>query len=277
MTGTRLEAILSAVRRDLAVRMAEVPFEETAARARARGQGRSIRTFLRYGPGIIAEIKRASPSRGWIRKDLDAAATASAYARGGACAISVLTEGSFFGGSLEDLARACEASGEVPVLRKDFLLDEYMVAESRAHGADIVLLIVAVLGDGTTAMIRTAEGYGLEALVEVHDEEEMAIAAAAGATLIGINNRDLRTLSVDPGTAKRLLPLAPPAAVKVVESGISTPGEIRMYIELGADAFLVGESLVRAGDPARAIGELLGRDARRHDNEEFTGWNRRSC
>lgn len=259
MSPAGLAAILPAVRSDLAERKAAASFGEVCARARGRGPGRSLVRRLRSAPGIIAEIKRASPSRGWIRRDLDAAQTAADYARGGACAISVLTEGRFFRGSLDDLERVSAATGEVPVLRKDFVLDEYMVAESRARGADVVLLIVAVLGQGTAEMVRAAERFGLEALVEVHDEAEMGIAAGSGATLIGINNRDLETFAVDLDTARRLLPTAPRGALKVVESGISTADEIGDYRALGADGFLIGESLLRAGDAAPAIDRLLGR------------------
>jgi indole-3-glycerol phosphate synthase len=144
------------------------------------------------------------------------------------------------------------------VLRKDFILDEYMIAESRAFGADLVLLIVAVLGEETKGMIRTAAGFGMEALVEVHDEAEMELAIRSGATIIGINNRDLATLRVDLETSRRLLPLAPRNAVKVVESGISSPGDVRGYCALGADAFLVGETLVRSGDPEEAVRKMKG-------------------
>lgn len=261
MSAARLDAILDAVRTDLAHRKARETFGEVAARARARGRGRSIRTSLSSRPGVIAEIKRASPSRGWIRRDLDAAGAAAAYAAGGACAVSVLTERRFFGGSLEDLERAAAAAG-IPVLRKDFVLDEYMVAESRAHGADIVLLIVAVLGARTEEMVRAAREFGMDALVEVHDEAEMEVAASSGAALVGINNRDLRTFTVDLGTAARLLPLAPPGAIRVVESGIRRAGDVRELAALGADAFLVGEALVEAEDPAGAVGVLLRGAAR---------------
>jgi indole-3-glycerol phosphate synthase len=260
--ASHLEKILSGVRAELEARKAAAPFADVAERARQNARRRDIRDGLKEAPGIIAEIKRASPSRGWIRKDLDAAETARAYVRGGACAVSVLTEGRFFGGSLADLSSASRACGTVPALRKDFILDEYMIAESRAHGADLVLLIVAVLGKDTGRMIRAAGEFGLEALVEVHDEEEMKLAAGAGATIIGINNRDLSTLRVDPETSRRLLPLAPKNAVKVVESGISSPDQVRRFHALGADAFLVGEALVRSGDPGEAVRTIMGKSSR---------------
>ena len=261
MAATHLERIVAGVREDLEARKAAAAFPEVAARARANGSRRDIRARLGDGPGIIAEIKRASPSRGWIRKELDAARTASAYARAGACAISVLTERRRFGGSLADLEAASLASGDVPVLRKDFILDEYMLAESRAFGADLALLMVSVLGEGTGEMAGLARRYGLEPLVEVHDEAEMAVAAASGAAVIGINNRDLATLRVDLSVAERLLPLAPPGTIKVVESGISRPEEIARFRALGADAFLVGEALVGSADPGDAVRRLTGREA----------------
>ncbi|MBI5420430.1 MAG: indole-3-glycerol phosphate synthase TrpC [Deltaproteobacteria bacterium] len=253
-----LDKILQGVREELDKRKAALPFPEVEKRARQPRPRRDIRRGLGKGPGIIAEIKRASPSRGWIRKGLDAAATARAYMRGGACGVSVLTEGRFFGGSLADLSEASGACGSIPALRKDFVLDEYMLAESRAFGADLVLLIVAVLGKETGRMVREASGYGMEALVEVHDEAEMEIAARSGATLIGINNRDLKTLRVDLETSARLLPIAPGRAVKVVESGISSLSEVRRFHAMGADAFLVGESLAGSADPAEAIRALRG-------------------
>lgn len=256
MRSHHLREIVSAVRERLEERKAAVPSTEIAAMAQANRRLRNIRDFLGEGPGIIAEIKRASPSRGWIRKDLDAADTARSYAAGGACAVSVLTESRFFGGNLRDLSEASAASGDLPVLRKDFVLDEYMVAESRAYGADLVLLIVAVLGEKTGGMVRLAAEYGMEALVEVHDAGEMEIAAGSGATIVGVNNRDLASLRVDLKTAARLLPQAPPNAVKVVESGISSGADVRRFYEMGADAFLVGEAIVRSADAAEAIRKL---------------------
>ncbi len=259
MAPTHLERIVAGVREALDARRAAAPFPDMAARARANALRRDIRARLAgRRPGIIAEIKRASPSRGWIRKDLDAAGTAAAYARAGACAVSVLTEERRFRGSLADLEAASMACGQVPVLRKDFVLDEYMLAESRAFGADLVLLMVSVLGDGTAEMAALARSYGLEPLVEVHDEAEMAVAAAAGAGVIGINNRDLATLRVDLSVSERLLPLAPPGAIKVVESGISRRDEIVRFGAMGADAFLVGEALVGSTDPGDAVRRLAG-------------------
>ena len=259
MASSPLERILAGVREELKERKAAASFDKVAERARRNVRMRGFREGLRDAPGIIAEVKRASPSKGWIRKELDAAETARAYARGGACAVSILTENRFFVGSLADLASASDACGSVPALRKDFLLDEYMIAESRAWGADLVLLIVAVLGEATERMIRTAAEYGMEALVEGHDEAEMELSVRSGAAIIGINNRDLATLRVDLDTSRRLLPLAPRDAVKVVESGISSPGDVREFCGLGADAFLVGETLVRSGDPEEAVRKMTGK------------------
>jgi indole-3-glycerol phosphate synthase len=258
-TASHLDRILAGVREELEARKAAAPPADVAERARRIVRRRSLRVGQGEAPGIIAEIKRASPSQGWIRKELDAAEASRAYARGGACAVSVLTENRFFGGSLADLASASDACGSVPALRKDFLLDEYMIAESRAWGADLVLLIVAVLGERTERMIRTAAEYGMEALVEVHDEAEMELAVRSGAAIIGINNRNLSTLRVDLDTSRRLLPLAPQGAVKVVESGISSPDDVRRFHALGADAFLVGEMLVRSGDAEEAVRSLTGK------------------
>lgn len=266
--STHLDRILSGVRLDLESRKKQVPFDAVAEEARRNRRKRDIRMRLRDGPGIIAEIKRASPSRGWLRKDLDAAEATREYVSGGACAVSVLTEGRMFGGSLADLSASSGASGDVPVLRKDFLLDEYMVAESRANGADLVLLIVAVLGPGTARMMRLASEYGMEALVEVRTESEMDAAAEAGATIIGINNRNLETLRVDLFTSERLLSKAPKRAIKVVESGISSPADIRRFRGLGADAFLVGEALVRFGSLAEGVQSLLGAEVRPHPGAE---------
>lgn len=256
---TTLDAILAGVRGDLAARKAVVPFRIVAEAAGRNPNRRSLRLGPGDGPGIIAEIKRASPSRGWIARDLDAGRTAARYVRGGACAVSVLTEERCFKGSLRDLGDASAASGGVPVLRKDFVIDEYMLAESRAWGADLVLLIVAVLGDDTRRMVRLAKSHGLDPLVEVHDEAEMAVARDSGARLIGINTRNLKTLKVDLSVAKRLLPLAPSGATAIVESGIRTAEDVCRFAAQGARAFLVGESIVASGEPEEKIAALASR------------------
>jgi len=257
--GAHLERILAGVREELARRKSRVPMTELLGRAGDRGPARDLLSTLPGGIGIIAEIKRASPSRGWIRRDMDAPKAARAYLAGGAWAISVLTECRYFGGALADLTAVREACPGAVLLRKDFLLDEYMLAEARAHGADLVLLMVSVLGDRTGEMAALARRHALEPLVEVHDEAELGTAAAAGARLIGINNRDLKTLSVDLAVSERLLPLVPPGSVPVVESGISDPAQVRRLHALGARLFLVGETLVTSTDPADTIRRFVGK------------------
>lgn len=272
----RLGNIVASVRKELAERKKTVPISVLERLAARRRTPRSIRARLGDRPGIIAEIKRASPSKGWIRQDLDAARMAKVYEDAGACAVSVLTERHFFGGSLSDLDIASSSTGKAPILRKDFLLDEYMLLESRAHGADLVLLIVAVLGEGTRKMVRMATEYGLVPLVEVHNEPELAIAADAGAGIIGINNRDLATFRVDLRITERLLPRVPAGAIKVVESGIRTSSDLRRLAGLGADLFLIGEALVRSEDPARTIREFLKEANPQGPNKEGEEWKRKS-
>jgi indole-3-glycerol phosphate synthase len=205
---------------------------------------------------VIAEVKRASPSQGPIAPGLDAAAQATAYQRGGAAAVSVLTEPTRFAGSLDDLA-AVSATG-VSALRKDFIVDRYQIWEARAAGAAAVLLIVAALDDRTLAGLHDEAALaGLDALVEVHDVEEAARAAAIGARIVGVNARNLRTFEVDPEAFARLRASLPAQALAVAESGISTPEQVREAAACGADAVLVGESLVRAADPAAAVAALV--------------------
>jgi len=208
---------------------------------------------------LIAEFKRASPSAGVIRADLDPALVARRYRAGGASAVSVLTDGPFFSGSLDDL-RAVRTAVDLPVLRKDFILDPYQLLESRAVGADAVLLIVAALPDADLAALHgLATELGLAALVEVHTQEELGRAMALEPRAVGINNRDLKTLRVDPETALRLRPLVPPGVAVVAESGICRRTDLVRLEEAGVDAALVGGALMRCDDPGRAVSELLGR------------------
>jgi indole-3-glycerol phosphate synthase len=207
---------------------------------------------------IIAEIKRASPATGPLDPDLNAARLAKAYAEGGAAAISVLTEPDHFGGSLEDL-EAGRAAG-LPVLRKDFVLDELQVLESRAVGADAVLLIVKALGGELDGLVAVTETLGMDALVEVHDEAELERAVDVGARLIGVNHRNLDTFEVDPDRTAKLAGLVPPEAVLVALSGVTDRAGIKALAEAGAAAVLVGESLVRAPDAAAKLRALRGRD-----------------
>jgi indole-3-glycerol phosphate synthase len=207
---------------------------------------------------IIAEIKRSSPSRGELRATLDVPAAARGYAAGGADALSVLTEEDHFGGSLADLVAARAASG-LPVLRKDFLTDRYQLYEARAAGADAVLLIAAALDRGALRdLAGLAAELGLCALVEAHDAEELDAAAASGAPLVGINNRDLRTLEVSLQTCLRLAPLVAPGRVVVAESGIHGPEDVRLLASSGIRAFLVGEHLMLSSDPVGALRALKG-------------------
>lgn len=208
-------------------------------------------------PAIIAEIKRASPSAGDLNRDLNARELAESYARGGAAAISVLTEPDFFGGSLEDVA-AARGAGR-PVLRKDFIVDPVQVLESRAWGTDAVLLIVRALGDELETLMSAVTALGMEALVEVHDEAELGRALDIDARLIGINHRDLATFEVDAKRTARLAPMVPSDRVLVALSGIHSYADVRAARAAGARAVLVGEALVTSADPERKLAELGGR------------------
>jgi indole-3-glycerol phosphate synthase len=206
---------------------------------------------------VIAEVKRSSPSKGDLADIPDPAALAAAYEAGGAAAISVLTEQRRFRGSLADLD-AVRAGVDVPVLRKDFTVDPYQVWEARAHGADLILLIVAALSDGDLAMLkREADDLGLTCLVEVHTADETRRALQLGATVLGVNNRNLKTLDVDPGMFERLVTLIPADVVRVCESGLLTPDDAARAAAAGADAVLVGEALVRDHAPTRAVADMI--------------------
>ncbi|MDP9069090.1 MAG: indole-3-glycerol phosphate synthase TrpC [Actinomycetota bacterium] len=205
---------------------------------------------------VIAEIKRATPSRGPLDLDLDAGRLALAYADGGAAAISVLTEPDHFKGSLEDLEAARVA--QLPLLRKDFILDEFQLMEARAAGADAILLIVRILGDRLEPLLRATRALGMEALVEVFHEHELETAIAAGASVVGVNHRDLETFQVDPRRTLALAPLIPPGVILVAASGVSTSHEVQELRAAGVHAILVGEGLVTASDPAAKLRELIG-------------------
>lgn len=241
-------------------RVAELPpLHELEAAGRARPAARDFAAAL-SGPGlsVIAEIKRRSPSAGVIAADIQPAAQAAAYVAGGAAAVSVLTEPRFFGGSLEDLG-AVRAAVSVPVLRKDFVLDPSQVWESRAAGADAVLLIVAALvAPQLEELLCVAAAAGLAALVEVHTAAEVDRALAAGAEIVGVNNRDLATFVTDLGVAERLADRLPAAVVRVAESGVSDAAGSQRMAAAGYDAILVGEALVRAPDPAALVHALRG-------------------
>jgi indole-3-glycerol phosphate synthase len=255
-----LARAVAGAREDAERRAASIPLDAVKQAAAAAPPPRGFRAALsRPGMALIAEVKRRSPSKGAIRIDLDPAALAAAYQRGGAAAISVLTEPRHFAGSPEDLC-AARAATRLPVLRKDFVTTAYQVWEARAWGADAVLLIVAALGrERLAALLAEAEAAGLDALVEVHTRAEAELAAAAGATLVGVNARDLATLTVDPGRLAAVRDALPRGATVVAESGINRRGDVLAAAAAGADAVLVGESLVRAADPAAFAAALLGR------------------
>jgi indole-3-glycerol phosphate synthase len=249
-----LDDIVAGVREDLAGRQAEVPEAELRRLVADAPPPRDpMPDFRSPGLSVIAEVKRRSPSKGALAEIADPAALARAYAAGGADAISVLTERRRFGGSLDDL-RAVRAAVDTPVLRKDFVVTEYQLLEARAAGADLVLLIVAALDDETLVRLHArARDLGLTALVEVHDAEEVDRALAAGAELVGVNARNLKTLTVDPDTFGRLAPLLPGSVIKVAESGVAGPADAARFAGEGADVVLVGEALVRDGDPESAV------------------------
>jgi indole-3-glycerol phosphate synthase len=217
---------------------------------------------------VIAEVKRSSPSKGAIADIDDPAALAADYESGGAAVISVLTEERRFGGTLDDLD-AVRAAVDIPVLRKDFIVSSYQLWEARAHGADLALLIVAALEqEALVSLIERAASIGLSALVEVHDEVEAMRAVDAGARIIGVNARDLRTLEIDRSIFGRVAPTIPDRIVKVAESGVRGPHDLIEYARAGADAVLVGESLVTGRDPRAAVNELVtaaSHPALRHD------------
>jgi indole-3-glycerol phosphate synthase len=257
---TFLADILARKRVEVEAARAALPERELAARAKDAPAPRDFEAALspRGGPPrVIAEVKRASPSAGAIRSALDAPAQARAYAAAGAAAISVLTDGPGFGGSLADLA-AVRATVDVPLLRKDFVLDRYQLLEARAHGADAALLIVAALDESRLRrLVEACTEIGLAALVEVHDEAETARALAAGARLVGVNNRNLRTFAVDLAVSERIVPTLPPSVKGVAESGVRSAADARRLRAAGAVNLLVGEALVRAPDPGALLREMM--------------------
>ncbi len=262
--GNVLDRIVAATRRELEERKAVLPQAELAAAGRARAERGDFRPFAealaRPGLSVIAEHKRRSPSAGAIREDLELEDVVLAYERGGAAAVSVLTEGPSFGGRLADLERARRATG-LPILRKDFIVDEYQLDEALAAGADAVLLIVAALTpDELSALSAGAAARGLAAIVEVHNAPELEIAARLGAEIVGINNRDLTTLEVDPRTTYELLPQVPGSATVVAESGFRNRRDLDQLTSAGLDAVLIGEALMRSPDPELACRRLTAPD-----------------
>jgi indole-3-glycerol phosphate synthase len=257
-----LDEIVAGVREDLAAREATTPLAELKAAAQdARPALDALAALRAPGVGVIAEVKRRSPSKGELAAIPDPAELAAQYAAGGARVISVLTERRRFGGSHADLD-AVRAVVEVPVLCKDFVVSSYQVHEARAHGADVVLLIVAALEQNVlVGLLERIESLGMTALVEVHTEAEADRALAAGASVIGVNARDLTTLEVDRSAFERIAPGLPSDVVKVAESGVRGPHDVIEYARDGADAVLVGESLVTGRDPRSAVADLVAAGA----------------
>lgn len=261
-----LERIVTQRRRDIAAARSAVPFATVERWAReAAAPIDFVERLRRDAPmAVIAEIKRASPSKGDIAPDTDAAAQARAYAEAGAAAISVLTEPTWFKGSLDDLCAARQAiegwgDARPALLRKDFIVDSYQVAEARAAGADAVLLIVAALDDGTLReLMACSRGLGMEPLVEVANVDELHRGVSAGARVIGVNNRDLHSFSVDLSTTERLAGLVPRGVMLAALSGIAGRADVERFQRAGAAAVLVGEALMRANDPGALIAELRG-------------------
>lgn len=263
----RLEQLVRASREAVARRSAQLPLAELELRARERAaEGRPFAEALsRPGTSLIAEHKRRSPSAGEIRAGASVAEVVSAYERGGAAALSILTEEAHFGGSLDDLS-AARAASELPLLRKDFTVDPYMLYEARAAGADAILLVVGALRGGELGeLLAGARELDLDAVVEVHDADELEVALAVDADVIGINNRDLADFSVDVSRTFELLSDVPAGKVVVSESGIASREQIEELEGVGVDAVLVGETVMRAVDPEGAVRALVGRDGAEHE------------
>jgi indole-3-glycerol phosphate synthase len=256
-----LDQILEQTRKTVAQARRQIALAEVEQQAAQAPAVRDFRAALRRPSAIacISEFKRRSPSKGWIRQDAKPEVISSQYEAAGASAISVLTDEPFFGGTLDDL-RKVRATVNIPVLRKDFVVDAYQIAEARAAGADAILLIVAALSRPDLAgLLAEVRRWGMHALVETHDREEVETAVAVGADIIGINHRDLRTFQMDMDLATSLRPSIPADRVVVAESGIRTVDDVTRMRTAGIDAILVGESLMAGGDPGQALRGLLKR------------------
>lgn len=260
--GTVLDDIIAGVREDMEERRRVTPLEALKERVDRAVPARDAEAALRApGVSVIAEVKRSSPSKGALAMIADPPSLAVDYAAGGASVISVLTEGRRFGGSLADLV-SVKAAVDIPVLRKDFVVSGYQVVEARAHGADLVLLIVAALEqDQLVGLLERVHSLGMAALVEVHDEDEAQRALDAGARIIGINNRNLKTLDVDRSVFARVVAGIPDDRVRIAESGVRGPHDVFEFARAQADAVLVGESLVIGGDPRSAVADLVAAGA----------------
>ena len=259
-TPDLLAAIVAATRRMVDVRAAEVPLsamERRAADVMPR-TGRFADAVSRADRiNVIAECKRRSPSKGMLKAEYDPSAIAAGYERAGAAAISVLTEPAFFDGHLDHLVAVRRAT-TLPILRKDFIVDRYQILEARAAGADAILLIVAAVTPPVLKDLHRFATYsGLDALVEIHELHELGIALDAGASIVGVNNRNLRTLAVDTEVSRRAVDLVPDHVIAVAESGLRTSGDLHELETAGYDAFLIGERFMASADPGHALGELL--------------------
>jgi indole-3-glycerol phosphate synthase len=262
--ATKLDEILAHTRRSVAARMQTADsgaMERRAAAHRPRGFAANLKRVAAERPAVIAELKKASPSKGLIRAEFDPAKLAVGLEAGGAAALSVLTDDEFFQGSLRNLELASAATA-IPCLRKDFMVDPFQVLEARASGADAILLIVAAHIDADLKVLRaSAREYGLDVLCEVHDGEELLRALALGCEAVGVNCRDLRDFSVQPERLMELVDAIPADVVRVAESGIWSGDDMVRLRAAGYDAFLIGESLMRQADPGVALAEMLGRSA----------------
>ncbi|GAB94391.1 indole-3-glycerol phosphate synthase [Kineosphaera limosa] len=262
--ATVLDDIIAGVREDLQERARQVSLDALKERAGRLDPAKEVLAALRgrsAGVRVIAEVKRSSPSKGALAAIADPAALAADYEAGGATVVSVLTEQRRFGGSLQDLV-AVRAAVDIPILRKDFVVTPYQIWEARAHGADLVLLIVAALNqDELVSYIERTRSLGMTPLVEVHDEAEAERALAAGADLIGVNNRNLKTLEVDRSTFARVAQVLPEHVVRIAESGVRGPHDVLEFARAQADAVLVGECLVTGGDPRSAVADLIAAGA----------------
>jgi indole-3-glycerol phosphate synthase len=265
---SRLEELVDAARRVAERRREQVPLEELNARLTARGDDRPFKEALvRPGLSLIAEFKRRSPSAGEIRPGAEIAELVPAYERGGAAALSILTEDGGFGGSLDDL-QAARAVSELPLLRKDFVVDEYQLTEAAVYGADAVLLIVAAVAPDVLAQLHEqAQSLDLDTVVEVHGEEDLETALGLDVDVIGINNRNLHDFTVDVATTERLITDVPAGKTVVAESGYSSREQLEELDRIGVDAVLMGEALMRADDPEQAVRDLTGDEHATREHE----------
>ena len=265
---TKLDYLVDAARAAVRERSREVPLSDLESRLEGRGDDRPFKEALvRPGLSVIAEFKRRSPSAGEIRPGADVSETVSAYERGGAAALSILTEDGGFGGAVDDL-RAARGASELPILRKDFVVDRYQLVEAAVFGADAVLLIVAALDPNDLAtLFEEAQGLDLDTVVEVHDEADLGLALDLDVDVIGINNRNLRDFSVDTETTEALITDVPAGKTVVAESGYRNRDQVEELERIGVDAVLIGEALMRSEDPEQAVRELSGEDMLTREHE----------